>query len=102
MAKKTKTRKFKKSIIFTTLSLGVIVFVMYAFSTYFLEIYDIYIEKQNLTKKLANLENEEERLESEVQKLKDPEYVARYAREKYSYSKDGEYIIKLPEDENTD
>ena len=101
MAKKTKTRKFKKNLIFTTLSLGVIVFVMYAFSTYFFEIYDIYNEKQNLSKKLADLESEEERLESEVQKLKDPEYVARYAREKYSYSKDGEYIIKLPEDENT-
>ena len=104
MAKKTKTKakKFKKSIIFSTLSLGVIVFVMYAFSTYFLEIYNIYKEKQDLTKEITKLENEEEKLESEVQKLKDPEYVARYAREKYSYSKDGEYIIKLPEDENAD
>ena len=32
-------------------------------------------------------------------KLQDPEYVAKYAREKYLYSKDGELIIKIV-DEN--
>jgi putative chitinase len=31
--------------------------------------------------------------------IKDPDYVARYAREKYMYSKDGEIILRLPEDE---
>ena len=38
---------------------------------------------------------EEERLQSEIIKLQDPDYVARYAREKYLYSKDGEIIIKI-------
>ena len=33
----------------------------------------------------------------EIQKLKDPDYLARYARENYLYSKDGEYIIKIEE-----
>ena len=36
---------------------------------------------------------------SDIKKLKDPEYVARYAREKYMYSKDGELIIRLPDDD---
>ena len=31
-----------------------------------------------------------------------PEYVARYAREKYYYSKDGELIIKLPDEEENE
>ena len=38
---------------------------------------------------------EEEKLQSEITKLQDPEYIARYAREKYLYSKDGEIIIKI-------
>lgn len=38
---------------------------------------------------------EEEKLQSEITKLQDPDYVARYAREKYLYSKDGEIIIKI-------
>lgn len=40
---------------------------------------------------------EEEELKSEINKLQDPEYVARYAREKYLYSKDNEIIIKIEE-----
>jgi cell division protein DivIC len=39
--------------------------------------------------------SEEEKLQSEIIKLQDPEYIARYAREKYLYSKDGEIIIKI-------
>ncbi len=91
-----KQKKFNKNILWTTLCLGVIVFCVYTFSSYFLKIYNIYKEKEELTKKIASLEKEEEQLKSDVQKLQDPEYVARYAREKYLYSKDGEYIIKLP------
>ncbi len=37
----------------------------------------------------------ERSLESEVTKLKDPEYVARYAKEKYMYSSEGEVIIRM-------
>ena len=40
---------------------------------------------------------EEEKLQSEIIKLQDPDYVARYAREKYLYSKDGEIIIRIPD-----
>ena len=94
--KKRKKRTIKKTAFFTMLSLGIIIFLSYVFSSYFMEIYKIYREKQNLTMQIAKLEEEEEKLESDVQKLQDPEYVARYAREKYLYSKDGEFIIKLP------
>ena len=34
-------------------------------------------------------------LKVEVNKLKNPEYVAKYAREKFLYSKDNEYVIKI-------
>ena len=40
---------------------------------------------------------EEEELKEEINKLQDPEYMARYAREKYLYSKKNEIIIKIEE-----
>ena len=36
----------------------------------------------------------EEALKAEVEKLQDPEYVERYAKEKFLYTKDGEMIIR--------
>ena len=38
---------------------------------------------------------EEKKLESEVVKLQDPDYMARYAREKFGYTKDGELILRV-------
>ena len=52
----------------------------------------------SLTAYYDDLLKEEESLTSEVTKLHDPDYVARYAREKYMYSLPGEFIIKLPEE----
>ena len=53
-------------------------------------------------RKIAELSNEyeqllsdEEKLKSEVTKLQDADYVARYAKEKYLYSSDGETIIRM-------
>ena len=68
--------------------------------------YIIIIRKGAINNSYEKLENEliemkesEEDLTNEIDRLKDPDYLARYARENYSYSKDGEYIIKIDEDE---
>ena len=53
-------------------------------------------EIADLTAYYNELLKEEESLTSEVTKLHDKEYVARYAREKYMYSLPGEFIIKIP------
>ena len=52
-------------------------------------------ETEELNEKYQTLLEEEASLNSEVIKLQDPEYVARYAREKYMYTKDGEKILKI-------
>ena len=52
-------------------------------------------EKKNLNKELTELKEEEDILKSEVNKLKDPVYIAKYAREKFLYSGDDEYIIRM-------
>ncbi len=41
------------------------------------------------------LEDEEKIIEADIKRLQDPVYIARYAREKYFYSKDGEIILRL-------
>lgn len=51
--------------------------------------------KQELTIKYDNLLKSEETLEGQVVKLQDPEYVLKYAREKYYFSKPGEIIIDM-------
>ncbi len=57
-------------------------------------------ETKQLEQKLTDLKDEEEKLSVEISKLKDPDYIARYARENYLYSKDGEYVIKIEEKED--
>ena len=52
-------------------------------------------ETEELNAKYQTLLEEEASLNSEVIKLQDPEYVARYAREKYMYTKNGEKILKI-------
>ena len=52
-------------------------------------------EKVFYTEQLAKLKEEEDYLKVEVEKLQDPDYVARYAREQYLYSKDGEFNIRI-------
>ena len=45
-------------------------------------------------KKLFLLE-QEDAIEADIKKLSDPLYIARYAREKYFYSRDGEIILRF-------
>jgi len=52
-------------------------------------------EKKELETKYKDILEKEDLLKSEINKLQDKEYVARYAREKLLYSKDGEIIIKM-------
>ena len=47
-----------------------------------------------LTKEYANLLDEEAKLNAEITKLQDDTYLARYAKEKYMLSSDGDTIIK--------
>ena len=99
MAKKKKRNKKAKIRIFLFFLLfgSVTIYLGYNFFSNINMILEINREKQELQNKLASLQDEEENLNSDIKKLEDPEYVARYAREKYMYSKDGELIIRIDE-----
>ena len=102
MSRKSKsTRRVRKRVVRKVLVLGVISLVIivgtiYTTGKYWIEIYDKYQEKKQLQAKLVKLKEKEEVLRVDANRLQDPNYIARYAREKYSYSKDGEIILKLP------
>lgn len=95
ISKRAKFRIFFFFIIFG----GIIGSLSYSFFSNINKIISINKEKQVLNNKINELYEEEEILNSDIKKLEDPDYVARYAREKYLYSKDGELIIRIP-DEN--
>ncbi|MBR1413718.1 MAG: septum formation initiator family protein [Bacilli bacterium] len=56
-------------------------------------------EYKKLNEKYDKLVEEQASLESEVTKLQDNDYVARYAREKYLYTLPDEIIIRINEDD---
>ena len=92
--------KLAVSLIAVLVSLIILVVVMgMSVSKVLFQIYDKKSEASELEAKLADLKDNEEKLESEINRLQDPEYLARYAREKYFYSKENELIIRIPEKE---
>ena len=93
-SKKVKSRMFLFFIIFGT----IIASLSYSFFSNVQKMIEINKQKKELKEKLASLEEEEDILNSDIKKLEDPDYVARYAREKYLYSKEGEFILQIPEE----
>ena len=93
-----KHKHIKKKLVLVTLvflSVGVILFKSIVETS--IQIYDKQKEKKEFTVILEELKVKEEELNSTVTKLQNPDYVARYAREKYLYSKNGEIIIRIPD-----
>lgn len=128
-------KKNNKVIIISILFLFIGIFVGFVFH----EIYDLYMQKNEIREELKSLDDKEklkkyldnlsfeqreqilndlgmedvpwtvftyvstlspkerETLEEINDQLSDPEYVKKYAKEKNLYSKDGEFIIEIPE-----
>ncbi len=53
------------------------------------------LDKKELNDKIVSLKEEKQELESDIKKLENSDYIAKYVREKYFYSKDGELILRL-------
>lgn len=91
VTKGAKRRLFLLFAIFVLL----VSYMGYSTFSYWKQIYKNKREKNELEEKYKKLLNEKEVLETDVVKLQDPDYVAKYAREKYLYTKDGELVIKI-------
>lgn len=100
MARKKVTKASKRRLlIFGTMSFIVMGYFVFSFGYFIWNIRDLEKNEKQLQEQLIALKDDAEELETEIQKLKDPDYLARYARENYLYSKDGEYIIKIEDTE---
>lgn len=98
MAKKNKKaskKRTKRLLLFGMLCLIVNGYLIYSLVGIWQQVYQKKHEKEELSEKLTNLQETEEELKVQVNKLKDPDYVAKYAREKYLYSGSNEYIIRI-------
>ena len=90
--------KVKRRLIFQTAFLCILIFAL-IFSVFndWSKIMQNKKKIKELNTEYTTLLEEEESLNSEITKLQDPDYVARYAREKYMYSLPDEVIIRIPE-----
>ena len=81
--------------IYVLLFIGIVGFVWLTCFNDWVDIYHNITTKHSLEEKYDQLVDTQDELNDEVNKLQDPEYVAKYAREKYLYTKDGEIIIDV-------
>lgn len=97
--KRKKIRKFRtRMVLFVPVCLSLIVILVVTIGKYWVDIVNKYQENERLSKELVTLKEKELELKIDVEKLQDPEYLERYAREKYLFTKDGEIVLKLPDE----
>lgn len=96
MAKKKVTKASKRRLLlFGSISVVFVIYFLVSLSTYVVDIYNLKREEKKLEEELISLQAEEKSLNMQIEMLKDVDYLARYARENYLYSKDGEIILKI-------
>ena len=95
---KSKRKIGKKSkrrlAFFGTISLVIIGYFIFSLGYNIYKIYSLQQKENTLSTRLTELQKEEKMLLNETERLEDPDYLAKYAREAYSYSKDDEIIIQ--------
>ncbi|MEG0794163.1 MAG: septum formation initiator family protein [Bacilli bacterium] len=91
-----KTIKEKKRLFMISLVIiGLIASLVSSVSKDWVNILENNSQINEKTREYEALLLNEKKLKSEVTKLQDSEYVARFAKEKYMYSSDGETIIRM-------
>lgn len=59
------------------------------------QIITLNIKMNDLKEQKIVLEDKEKVIQADIKRLEDPVYIARYAREKYFYSKEGELVLRI-------
>lgn len=99
MVKKVKTKRVKKSarriMVFGVVSCFICIFQIFTITKLVMEVIDKSNELNKLDEEFVLAVKTSEEKNKFIDKLKDPEYKARYVREKYFYSKDNEYNFRF-------
>ncbi len=88
---KSKIRIFISLIVFGSITASLI----YNCAYNVIKIFELKEEEHKLKQEQVTLDSEHEDLEKDIKRLNDKEYIAKYVREKYLYSKDGELILRI-------
>ncbi len=91
MKKKAKRRL----LIFGSISIILIFYFIFNLVSTVYRYYDLQKTKSFLERDLYILKENEYYLRLEYEKLQDKDYIARWARENYLYSKDSEFVIRI-------
>lgn len=94
--KKTSTSRKQYRALLGFVYFGIGVFLVYAL---FSNAMSVYIQKGDiveLEKQKEILSEEKEQLENEIELLNDEDYVTRYARKNYVFTRDGERVSIIP------
>lgn len=92
---KNKLKQRRRMRIYLFVIVGLISFFGIKMYYYWPKIFSNYKDKHEYEVKYEDLLEEEQVLSSDIIKLQDPDYIARFAREKFLYSKNGEIIIRV-------
>lgn len=94
-----KNRKLRFIILGSVSVISIIYFIV-TLTTDWTKINHLKKQETELNQNLSSLKEDAENLKVEIEKLKDPEYIARFARKNFFYSKNaGEYVIKIDKKE---
>jgi len=94
LKRKVTKKEKRRLILITTIFAFIITFMCINILPDWLKIMANKKEISSLELSYKNLLDNEEALKAEVQKLHNPEYVERYAKERYLYTKENELIIR--------
>lgn len=94
--KKRKIKKHPMKILISLLAIGVSCYLIYAASTDVIVMLNLKQEISANNSEINKLSSQKKELSAQKEKLKDPEYVKRYARGKFLVIKKGEQVFKLP------
>lgn len=97
VAKKIKKTSKRRLVILMPIVIFLIGYATFTLVVTVGELYNLNKQEKELKQNLTKLKGNAEDLKTEINKLQDEDYVARYARENYLYTKDGEYVIKVDE-----
>ncbi len=90
----------RRLLVFGTISVFIIGYFVVSCSYYVYKIHSLNKELKDLQEEYTNLQENEEELKTDIDKLQDPDYLARFARENYHYTKKDELVIQRNGEEN--
>ena len=100
MAKKVSRKSKRRLMTFGIISIFAIGYFCFTLIGYIYNYSKLRQEEAQLQNELLTLQDEKSALKLEIEKLKDPNYVIKYAKDKFLYSEENEYVIKINKTDN--